>query len=121
MAEDDDRVVELLEQLVTWIKAGLYGNVSALIEEQFEEVQPRPEQRLAYHLCEDHTYQEIIDVCRASLDDPRISSGALSSWVNSWENVGLISRRGRAVQKHFSLEDFGLDVPDFDLSVLEDD
>lgn len=107
-----DRVAELLEELIVWTKAGLYANVAALINDQFEDVHPRPEQRLAFELCEDHTYQEIVDICRASVEDARVSTGSVSRWMNTWENVGIISRDGRTVEKHFALEDFGLSVPD---------
>lgn len=107
---DSDRVVELLEELVVWTKAGLYSNVAALIADQFGDA--RSEQRLAFHLCEDHTYGRIVEICRATLDDPRVSTSSISNWVERWENVGLLSRNGRTVQKHFALDDFGVDLPD---------
>lgn len=120
MAENDDRVVELLEQLVTWTKAGLYESVESLVDREFADA--RPEQRLAYQLSDSQIQTEIVRICKEVVgDEATISQSAVSDWHSRWERVGLISRSGRTVTRHFSLEDFGLDVPDVDSSVLEDD
>lgn len=116
----DERVVELLEQLVTWTKAGLYESVETLVHREFAEA--RPEQRLAYELSDSQIQTEIVRICKAAVgEEAKISQSAVSEWLSLWERLGLISRSGRTVEKHFSLEDFGLDVPDVDPSVLEDD
>ena len=116
----DSRVVELLEELVVWTKAGLYESVETLVHREFEEA--RPEQRLAYELSDSQIQREIVRICEEVVgDDAQISQSAVSDWLSRWERIGLISRSGRSVTRHFALADFGLDVPEVNSSVLEND
>lgn len=111
-------IIRLLEEMVTWTKAGLYENVEHLIQREFEDA--RPEQRLAYELSDSQTQSEIERICKAVVgEDAKISQSSVSDWMGRWERLGLIKRNGRSVSRLFSLEDFGLEVPEVDRSVLE--
>lgn len=117
---EGSRVVELLEELVVWTKAGLYNSVRALVQEEFGDA--RPEQRLAYQLCDSQIQSEIVRICKEAVGkDATISQPSVSDWMSRWDRLGLITRQGRTVVRHFSIDDFGLDVPEVDKSVLRND
>lgn len=110
---DSDRVVELLEELLVWTRAGMYGRVSELIQAEFKQhAEERSEIILAYELLDgSRTYKEIVQVCKASIPDARIAPSTLSSWVAKWERLGLLKKEGSTPVKLFSLADFAIEIP----------
>lgn len=112
----NSRVEELLESILIWTRVGMYSNVLGILKAHFEE--SRPEERLAYELLTgERSQKEIIELCKQSVPKARISPATLSTWISKWERVGLLKKEGNSVTKHFSLGDFGIEVPAVSLPV----
>ena len=110
---NDDRVVTLLEELVTWTRIGMYSAAETLLRKQFAE--SRPEERLAYELLDGNRSQkQVIEICKKSVEGAKISPAAISRWIVKWEKIGLVRRSESGSKKNFSLPDFGIEVPSVD-------
>lgn len=102
----DDRIVELLEELVYWTKETIFPQIRQLLLKNLES----PEEKIAYSLSDgEKTTRQVASKVKAGKD-------TIAKWWNNWIAVGIaepISTKGgghRAKQK-FLLKDFGIDIP----------
>jgi len=101
----EDRMIELLEELVRWTRVTSIPQVKKLLEEILQS----PEEKIAYESSvASRTQSEIAKLAN-------VSQAAISNYGKKWIKNGIakaISTKGgqRAV-KLFSLEDFGIEVP----------
>jgi len=101
----EDRMIELLEELVKWIKVANIPSVKQLLLDTLQ----KPEQKIAYHASDGKTTKEVAKVAN-------VSNFTISKWWENWTKVGIaeaVSVRGggkRAIRS-FSLDDFGIEVP----------
>ena len=103
----EDRVIELLEELVKWTKVTSIPKVKALLEELVKS----PEEKIAYSLSNGkRTTREIAVSANAGKD-------AISKWWRKWTRAGIAEPisapgGGNRARSVFSLEDFGIESPD---------
>lgn len=102
----EDRMIELLEELVKWTKVTSIPSVKKLLLE----ILPSPKEKIAYQSSDGKTRKEV-----AKLAD--VSGFAISSWWKKWIRAGIaeaVSARGggRRAIRSFSLDDFGITVPE---------
>ena len=116
-----ERMVEILEDILAWTKVGMYAAVEQMLERQFGTEDTRPEELLAFELCDGAMKQkDVVEACKATLGPgARISPGPLSRWITKWEKLGLVKRDGVRTTRLFSLRDFGFDVPQLKESAQE--
>jgi len=109
----DERVVEVLEEILVWIRASSYGRVRDGILAEFVESKCGPEVRLAYQLMDGtRSRSEILDACRRAFPEGKVSERSLSRWTTAWERRGWVGRENRTARRLFSLADFGIEVPE---------
>lgn len=106
----DERIVELLEEILLWTKLGTYPSVETVMKSQFEK--SAPEERLAYELLDGTKSQkDVIEICKKSIEEAKISPATLSRLVTKWEKLGLMKKDGYTFTHRFSLSDFNIEVP----------
>ena len=111
----EDRMIELLEELVRWTKVTSIPSVRELLLKMLES----PEGRIAYHSSDGE---------RASREVGRISNVSyrtIANWWKTWTRAGIaepISVRGggERAKRVFSLDDFGIEVPAIRVSAAQD-
>ena len=109
----EDRTIELLEELVKWTKVTSIPNVKKLLLE----ILSKPKQKIAYQMSDGKTVREV-----AKQAD--VSVFTISKWWEKWTRAGIaesVSARGggkRAIRS-FSLDDFGIEIPDIKKSNLK--
>jgi hypothetical protein len=100
----EDRMIELLEELVKWTKVTSIASVKKLLLE----ILPKPEQKIAYQASDGATVKEVAKQANASV-------GSVSKWWEQWTRSGIAEdvpvRGGKRTVRKFSLEDFGIEVP----------
>lgn len=100
----EDRMIELLEELVKWTKVTSVPSVKKLLLE----ILPNPEDKIAYQLSDGKTRREIAN-------QANVSGRTISSWWKKWIRNGIavpISvQRGKRAKRIFSLDDFGIEIP----------
>lgn len=115
MAEEEidpsARLVSILEEMLTWTKAGMYSSVQQLMKNQFGDA--RNEEKLAYELLDGkRQLGDIIQICKQVVGEAVIiSKPSLSKWATKWERLGLVKKDGKKISRLFSLADFGIQVP----------
>lgn len=102
----EDRMIELLEELVKWTRISGIPHVKRLLEETLED----PNHRLVYHLSDGKSTREIQSLTG-------VDFRTVASLWKKWYKVGLVDpmpARGRGQRYHrsFSLEDFDIKVPE---------
>lgn len=99
----EDKIIELLEELVKWTKVTSIPNVKKLLLD----ILPKPEQKIAYQASDGATIMEVAKQANASV-------GAVSKWWEQWTRSGIAEdvpvRGGKRTVRKFSLEDFGIEV-----------
>src|SRR3990172_3856404 len=101
-----DRTIQLLEELVNWTKATSKQKVKDILEQQVSS----PAQKVVYKFSDGKKKAKELSAF-SGLDETTISK----DWKR-WARAGITEQvparggtRGRSI---FSLEDFGIDVPD---------
>jgi hypothetical protein len=101
----EDRMIELLTELVKWTKVTSIPKVKEILEGQL----PTPKEKLAYKYS--NGTRTIRDVSELSGRD----IGSLSKDWKQWVREGIAERipekRGDRARSLFSLEDFGIETP----------
>jgi hypothetical protein len=101
----EDKMVELLEELVRWTKVTGIPKVKVLLEEILQS----PEERIAYEASiESRTQGEIAKL--ANVSQVTISNYG-KKWIKNGIAKSISARGGQRAIKLFSLEDFGIEVP----------
>jgi DNA-binding MarR family transcriptional regulator len=101
----EDKMIELLEELVKWTKVASVPKVKELLLGILES----PEEILAYHLSDgEKSGRDIAE--RTNVTQPTIGK-----WWKKWIAAGIAEpisvQRGERAKRIFSLEDFGIEVP----------
>jgi len=99
-------MIELLEELVRWVKVTSIPQVKNLLEE----ILSSSEEKIAYQASnENTTYRQVAEIANVSL--PTISNYG-KKWIKSGIARAVPTKGGgqRAVRL-FSLEDFGIEIP----------
>ena len=100
----EDRMIELLEELVKWTKVTSIPSAKKLLLD----ILPKPEQKIAYQASDGAPVKEVAKQANASV-------GSVSKWWEQWTRSGIAEdvpvRGGKRTVRKFSLEDFGIEVP----------
>lgn len=100
----EDRMIELLEELVKWTRVTSIPNVKKLLLE----ILTSPEERSAYQSSDGKTSREVAK--QANVSQPTIVK-----WWKKWIKTGVAepisAKRGKRARRAFSLDDFGIEVP----------
>lgn len=103
--DKQDRVVELLEEMVKWARVTSISHVKKLLMEVLQ----KDKHKVAYHYSDGKRTREVI----GSL--AHVSKGTVSNWWKKWVRTGIAEsldvqggKRGRSL---FQLEDFDIQVP----------
>lgn len=102
--DKQDRMIELLEELVKWTKVTNIPQVKKLLLELLQ----GDEQKIAYHNSNGNSSREVAEVAGASQTD-------VTKWWKVWIRAGIAEplsvQRGDRAKRSFSLEDFGIEIP----------
>lgn len=101
----EDRMIELLEELVKWTKVTSIPRVRQLLLE----ILRSPEERIAYHSSDgERTSREVGRISN-------VSHMTIANWWKTWIRAGIAEpvsvRGGERAKRIFSLDDFGIEVP----------
>jgi len=99
----DDRMVEVLTEILKWIKVTSIPNVRKLLEDTLD----TDKAKLAFHYSDGRSSREVSKVSGYT------HSTVTSSW-KKWFRIGIVEpvgvQRGDRYKKLFALEDFGIKV-----------
>jgi FixJ family two-component response regulator len=99
----EDRMIELLEELVKWTRVTSIPNVKKLLLE----ILTSPEEKIAYQLSDGKSSKEV-----AKQAD--VSYVTITFWWKKWIKAGIAepvrARGGSRARRIFSLDDFGIGV-----------
>lgn len=103
---NDEKIVELLEEMVKWIKVVNIPKVKEILEILL----PTAKEKLAYKYSDgERTIREVSKLSGRAI-------GSLSRDWKRWERAGIAisvaAKRGERAKSLFILEDFLIDVPD---------
>lgn len=102
--DKQDKVVEVLEEILKWIKVTSIPQVKQLLLETL----PSNKEKVAYYYSDG---QDSRAVSRAS----GVPFTTVARWWKKWIRTGIAepvgAKRGDRAKRLFSLEDFGIDVP----------
>ena len=108
-----ERKLEVLEEILVWIRAASYESIKKGIMAEFEESKCGPEVRLAFQLLDGTRGQsEIVAKCREVFPEGKVSARSLSRWTTAWERRGWVAREKRVARRLFDLTDFGIEIPE---------
>lgn len=102
----EDRMIELLEELVKWTRVTSIPSVKKLLLE----ILTSPEEKIAYQSSNGkRTSREVSRQANAS-------HKTVAKWWRNWIKTGIaesisVKGGGRRARKIFSLDDFGIEVP----------
>jgi hypothetical protein len=102
--DKQDRMIELLEEMLKWIKVTSIPHVKKLLLE----ILPSDEEKIAYHYS---------DGCgsKAVAKFAGVSYVTVTKWWKIWGRAGLAemmsAKGGERAKRIFSLDDFGIEVP----------
>jgi len=95
---------QILEEIRVWTKINGMDKVQSVLNKALD----TPEKRTVYHLSDGKTTREIQAICGVSI-------GAVSTYWNSWNRLGLMKtisvKRGDRFIKSFDLEDYSIEIP----------
>lgn len=101
----EDRMIELLEELVKWTKVTSIPKVKELLMGILES----PEEMIAYQSSDGEKNR------REVADQANVSQSTVSKWWRKWIKAGIAEavsvQRGERAMRIFSLDDFGIEVP----------
>ena len=88
-----------------WIKVTSIPSVKKLLEDML----PSDEEKIAYHYSDGRGSQEVSKFAG-------VSFGTITRWWKTWMRAGIAepvgARGGERARRIFSLEDFGIEVPE---------
>lgn len=102
----EDKMIELLEELVRWTKVTSIPHAKKLLEEILQS----PEEKTAYQASDEKmSYEEIAKLVN-------VSSMTISNYGKKWIKNGIaravpVKGGGQRAVRLFSLEDFGIEIP----------
>jgi hypothetical protein len=101
----EDRMIELLEELVKWTRVTSFPKVKELLIG----ILTSPEEKVAYQSSDGgKTSREVADIAN-------VSQFTISKWWKAWIKAGIAEsisvQRGERAKRIFSLDDFGIEVP----------
>jgi transposase-like protein len=103
--EKQDRMIELLEGILRWIKVTSIPSVKKLLEDMLAS----KEEKIAYHYSDGRGSQEVAKFAG-------VSFGTVTRWWKTWMRAGIAeplgTRGGERAKRVFSLEDFGIEIPE---------
>ena len=102
--DKQDRMIELLEEMLTWIKVTSIPQVKELLLD----ILPSDKEKIAYHFSDgERGSQEVAKLAG-------VSHGAVANWWKKWARAGVAEmlsvKGGERAKRIFSLEDFGIEV-----------
>lgn len=102
---NEDKMIELLEELVRWTKVTSIPHVKKLLEEILQS----PEEKVAYQTSDEKmSYEEIAKLVN-------VSTVTISNYGKKWIKNGIAKsvsvKGGQRAVRLFSLEDFGIGIP----------
>ena len=99
-----DKIVELLNELLKWIKVTSIPHVKTLLQE----ILRNDKEKIAYHCSDGRNIREVAK-------SANVGVSTIGNWWKTWSKYGIVElvsvRRGKRVKRIFSLEDFGIQVP----------
>lgn len=106
MMNENKEIRDILREILKWTKVTSIPNVKKLLLE----ILPSPEEKIAYQSSDGKTRKEVAKLAN-------VSGFAISSWWKKWTKTGIadtVSVRGggRRAIRSFSLEDFGIKIPE---------
>jgi predicted HTH transcriptional regulator len=108
MSEDnsqENKLVELLEELVKWTRVTSIPKVKELLEELVK----NPEEKIAYSFSDGkRTTREVAEMAQTNKDTV---SRLWRKWIKSGIAEPIAGKGGNRAKSVFSLEDFGIEVP----------
>lgn len=101
----NDKIVQLLEELVKWTKVTSIPRVKELLLDMLKS----PEEKVAYETSDGKkTGKQVAKQANASV-------GSISGWWKKWIKAGIAEpisvSGGKRAKPVFSLDDFGIEVP----------
>jgi len=100
----EDKMIELLEELVRWTRVTSIPNVKRLLLELLQ----TPEEKVAYEYSDGKGSQDIARIVG-------ISYSTITLWWKKWLKAGIAeaisAKGGQRAKRVFSLEDFGIEIP----------
>lgn len=101
---NEDKIVELLEELVKWAKVTGFTQVKNLLLE----ILPSPEERIAYQSSDgERTSRDVAEIAKVS--QPTVSK-LWKIWIKAGIADPVKVQRGERAKHLFSLDDFGIEV-----------
>lgn len=102
--DKQDRMIELLEGMLKWMKVTSIPHVKNLLLE----ILPSDEEKRAYHYSDGRGSREVAEFAG-------VGHTAVARWWKTWVRAGIAktvkARRGKRAKRIFSLEDFGIQAP----------
>ena len=99
-----EKVVELLIEILKWIKITSFPQVKRLLLE----ILPSDEEKVAFHYSDGRSSQQVADLAG-------VSYVTVTKWWKIWYKACIAEainvRGGDRAKRIFSLEDFGIEVP----------
>jgi len=110
----EDRMIELLEELVKWIKVTSIPTVKELLLKILES----PEERVAYQSSDgERTTRSVGDIAN-------VGHYKIADWWRAWIKAGIAEpvsvQRGERAKRIFSLDDFGIEVPVIEVATAQE-
>ena len=111
----EDRMIELLEELVRWTRVTSFPKVKDLLNG----ILTSPEEKVAYESSDgEKTSREVAEMAN-------VSQFTISKWWKAWIKAGIAEsisvQRGERAKRIFSLDDFGVEVPIIEKPKIEEE
>lgn len=102
----ENRIVELLEELVRWTRVTSFPKVKDLLNR----ILTSPEEKVAYQSSDaEKTSRKVAEMAN-------VSKFTILKWWTAWTKAGIAEsisvQRGDRAKRIFSLDDFGIEVPE---------
>lgn len=104
--DKQDRMIEILEETLKWTRVTSIPQVKRL----FLDILPSDKEKIAYHFSDGaHSGKDVAAVAG-------VATGTVSNWWKVWVKSGIAEsvsvKGGERARRMFSLEDFGIQVPE---------
>jgi hypothetical protein len=110
----EDRMIELLEELVKWTKVTSIPKVKDLLLEILQS----PQEKIAYQSSDGRSSSEVGK-------EANVSYVTVTLWWKRWIKAGIAksvsARGGQRAKRVFSLDDFGIEVPSIEKPKIEEE
>lgn len=106
---EQDRVVELLEEILKWVKFDGMQNVKSVL---LDALQKDPQRIRAYHFSDGRGSKEVANLAGLK------SHTTIIDWWGKWAPLGIVEpikvRGGERYRRIFSLEALGVEIPELE-------